>query len=596
MRLLLILAFFFWPLSASAAERIQVPPEAQAKLTAKDFRGAAVIIQPVLEQCLSLADPGDKCLDVMLFLVRVADVSGDTANYDRFLALALQYGELVLPPLDRQLADLRSDTADRLFSAKDYAAALPLYEKVLAARRAATPVDDAALVQTLSDLEITLSVQGKFADAMPFASERAVIARRIADPFKLADALWREGRVLLEVGRADDAVARLREADALNAKGGPDRRVARMTALDQLSVTLFEQRKLTEARAVAVQALALATGLEGPNGSSTLDLMGDIAIYDRDLGNLDSAETGLRLAIARSEATPPASAKIRVRLYSALSTILQRRGRALESVQIMAKPIEDMATLSTSEQNELSDVLQNYAVGLSEIGRLAEAETMSRRVLAMRKATLGADDPLIARAFSALGYILEKLGRREEALAAHIEATTLRLGKGKDEATLARDDLLITSVGNVAVTLMQLGRLEQAKPFQEMALSLSRARFPVGSDDLATALNRWAQYRKAMGVCDGLDASREARAIWAGMAGTVSQDRVIGDINLASYLHMCRGSVAEQRSYWLDAMRYLLADAGQSTDYDDRAKALLRERRIAFYGLVRANWDLATAK
>jgi len=542
---------------------------------------------------MAAPDPGDTCLDIVMFMIRMADMAGDATNYDKLLAVALQYAELVLPPQDRELADLRSKAADRRFVAGDYAAAEALYRSVLAARRAATPVDDPALAEALSDLHLTLRLLKRYDDALPLAVERTAVARRVGDPAKLADALWREGQTLLNLTRYAESEARLRESAALDARAGEARRAARLATLDLLSLSLFEQRRLPEGRTVAVEALALAIAVEGARGDTTLDVMGDIAIYDRDLGDLDAAEAGLRAAILRADGTSHAAVKVRARLYSALATVLLRRGRALDAVQIMARPIDEMASLSTSEQNDLSDVLQNYAVSLAETGRLADAEVMSRRVLTIRRATLRADDPLIARALSTLGYILDKLNRREDALAAHVEATTLRLGQGKDEATLARDDLLIVSVGNVAVTLVQLGRLEQAKPFQELALQLSKARFPAGSTDLATALNRWAQYRKAMGVCDGLDAAREARAIWAREAGVVSPNRVIGDINLALHLRQCRGDAAEQRAYWRDAVRYLLADAGQSTDYDARAKTVLSDRRVVFLGNVDANWHLA---
>jgi tetratricopeptide (TPR) repeat protein len=583
---ILTLALLSIPTGALAAQRVPVPAAAEARLAARDFPGAGAIILPAFEQCMAAPDPGDTCLDIVMFMIRMADMAGDATNYDKLLAVALQYAELVLPPQDRELADFRSKAADRRFVAGDYAAAESLYRTVLAARRAATPVDDPALAEALSDLHLTLRLLKRYDDALPLAIERT-------DPAKLADALWREGQTLLNLTRYTESEARLRESAALDARGGEGRRAARLATLDLLSLSLFEQRRLAEARTVAVEALALAIAVEGERGDTTLDVMGDIAIYDRDLGDLDAAEAGLRAAILGADGTSNAAVKVRVRLYSALATVLLRRGRALDAVQIMARPIDEMASLSTAEQNDLSDVLQNYAVSLAEIGRLADAEVMSRRVLTIRRATLRADDPLIARALSTLGYILDKLDRREDALAAHIEATTLRLGQGKDEAALARDDLLIVSVGNVAVTLVQLGRLEQAKPFQELALQLSQARFPAGSSDLATALNRWAQYRKAMGACDGLDAAREARAIWAREAGTVSPNRVIGNINLALHLRQCRGDAAEQRTYWRDAVRYLLADAGQSTDYDARAKTVLSERRVVFLGNVDANWQLA---
>ena len=593
MRSLLTLALLSISTATLAAERVPVPAAAEARLVARDFPGAGAIILPAFEQCMAAPDPGDTCLDIVMFMIRMADMAGDATNYDKLLAVALHYAELVLPPQDRELADLRSKAGDRRFVAGDYAAAEALYRSVLAARRGATPVDDPALAQALSDLHLTLRLLKRYDDALPLAIERTAIARRVGDPAKLADALWREGQTLLNLTRYAESEARLRESAALDARGGEGRRAARLATLDLLSLSLFEQRRLPEARTVAVEALALAIAVEGERGDTTLDVMGDIAIYDRDLGDLDAAEAGLRAAILRADGTSTAAVKVRVRLYSALATVLLRRGRALDAVQIMARPIDEMASLSTAEQNDLSDVLQNYAVSLAEIGRLADAEVMSRRVLTIRRATLRADDPLIARALSTLGYILDKLNRREDALAAHIEATTLRLGEGKDEATLARDDLLIVSVGNVAVTLVQLGRLEQAKPFQELALQLSKTRFPAGSSDLATALNRWAQYRKAMGVCDGLDAAREARAIWAREAGMVSPNRVIGNINLALHLRQCRGDAGEQRTYWRDAVRYLLADAGQSTDYDARAKTILSDRRVVFLGNVDANWQLA---
>ncbi|MFL9841710.1 tetratricopeptide repeat protein [Sphingomonas sp. ST-64] len=528
----------------------------------------------------------------MVFAVGIMDAMGRAEDYDRLLQATVRYAELTLPAMDRELADLRALQADRLFVAQDYPAAQALRELVLRARRAAKPVDDAALADALSDLEITLSLQGNYAAALPYATEAVAVARRLGRPALLADALWREGRVLLEAGRNTDAETRLREADLLNARGGAERRAARVLALDQLAVALFEQRRVREARDVAVLALALSREVDGERGERTLALIGDIATFDRDLGELERAETALRQAVAIAEASPKASVRTRLRLYSALSSVLVSRGRAVEAVRMLGDLTGAIGALDEAEQRDLSDLLQNYATALTEVGRLDEAEVIARRVVAIRKAALRPDDPAIGRALGALGLVLDRLDRLEDALKVQIEAANLLMGNGRDDAALARDDVFIVAVGNVATTLVKLDRLAEAKPFQELALRLARAGFPAESDDLANALNRWAQYRKAMRVCDGLAAAREAQAIWARRSGAVSPDRVVGDINLASYLRMCRGDPAEQRAYWRDAVRYLLADAGQSTDYDARARTLLRDRRIAFLGTVDANWQL----
>lgn len=240
MRILAALALCL-PGAAFAAQRVPVPPAAQARLTAGDYSGATSLIEPVFDACMAQPEPADSCLDLMTFLVRTADAAGKTEAYDQFLAATLRYAELALPPMHRELADLRSASADRLFVTKDYASAAALYQLVLQARRAAVPRDDSALAQALADLEITLSLQKKYREALPLAAERVVIVRRTGTQFKLADALLREGRLLLEFGRLLEAEALLRESEALSAKGGPERRAVRMTALDQLSVALSEQ-------------------------------------------------------------------------------------------------------------------------------------------------------------------------------------------------------------------------------------------------------------------------------------------------------------------------------------------------------------------
>lgn len=575
------------------AERVPVPATAQARLDAGDYQQALKLIEPVFDQCMAAPEPGDSCLDIMLFMVRTADASGNAQFYDQFLDLTLRYAALVLPPMHRELADFRAMKADRLFTAKDYPGAEALYRQVLAARRAATPVEGKALAAILFDIELTLSMQEKHVERLTLATERVAVTERIGDPVLLSSALARAGRAARENGRYAEAEAWQRRAATLDEQAGPVRREARMAVLDDLGLTLFDQRKLREARAVFVEALALAVAIEGEAGEKTLDLIGDIAIMDRELDDLETAEAALMRAIALADANPVLPIKIQLGLRSTLSTILARTGRKLEALQIMQRPIDRLMVASEREQADQSDVLQNYAIALVGVGRTAEAEPIARHILAVRKASLRADDPMIARAQDTLGYILVLLGRHAEALAFYIQAVELLLGEGRDDATVGRDDLLLNSLGNLASTLVTMGKIAEAEPFQTQAYDLSRKLFPPGSRDLATALNRWAFYRKKMGRCDGLDAAREALAIWAKPAGAVSPDRVVGDINLANYLRMCGGSAAEQRSYWRDAARYLLADVAQSTDFDARAAGVLRDRSIAFYGLVDANWQLA---
>ncbi len=139
-------------------------------------------------------------------------------------AIARQRGALALR--ERALGAQHPDVATTLTSLAalhaardDYGAAEPLLRRALAIREAALGPDDVQTAQSLNNLALLLAAAGHFADAEPLY-QRAIAVFETTEANALATALDNYAALLDDSGRADEAAAATRRADAVRAALG----------------------------------------------------------------------------------------------------------------------------------------------------------------------------------------------------------------------------------------------------------------------------------------------------------------------------------------------------------------------------------------
>lgn len=111
----------------------------------------------------------------------------------------------------------------------------------------------------------------------------------------------------------------------------------------------------------------------------------------------------------------------------------------------------------------------SQAYVLEDLGRLEEAEALYREVADLRAEVLGADHRETHTALNNLAFVIDARGRTEEALPFYLrvlEARRQNLGE--------RDPETLLSLANYAVALQRLGRFDEAEPMLAEALRLRR--------------------------------------------------------------------------------------------------------------------------
>ncbi|MGE4178937.1 MAG: tetratricopeptide repeat protein [Limisphaerales bacterium] len=182
------------------------------------------------------------------------------------------------------------------------------------------------------------------------------------------------GQLYVEIGNYEGAETMAQAALALHRKlSGPESAEA-ASALNDLGMALWKQRKLAEAEAAYQEGLAIRQrlfGNEHADVAATLNNLG--AVYRR------------QKKLAESEALTRESLEIRRRLFG-------------------------------SEHLDVADSLRNLCIILGDRGQRTAAEEAAREMLAMRRRLLGNDHPLVAAALADLAWVLGEKSTEGEAL------------------------------------------------------------------------------------------------------------------------------------------------------------------------------------
>ncbi len=256
------------------------------------------------------------------------------------------------------------------------------------------------------------------------------------------------GRLYIEIGNYEGAETMARAALALHRRLSGPRGAAAATALNDLGMALWKQRKLAEAGAAYQESLAIRQDLYGREHvdvATTLNNLG--AVYRR------------QLKLAESEALTRESLAIRRKLLG-------------------------------SEHLDVADSLRNLCIILGDRGQRAAAEEAAREMLAMRRRLLGDSHPLVAAALADLSWVLGEKSAETEALETEAFGIQRRV-LGDDHPDVAR------SIYLVGDRLRRNGRLTESHAVLSAALSIQRKLLGEEHPDvLATLLGLGATLEK----------------------------------------------------------------------------------------------------
>ncbi len=176
-------------------------------------------------------------------------------------------------------------------------------------------------------------------------------------------------------------------------------------------------------------------------------------------------------------------------LANSISGSLYQLGRWTQGEQLMRLGIEVQERLWGVDTLAIATLLNNLAMILRATNRLAEAEQLFRRAIAIQE-IIGNDHPDLATAFTNLADLLRDTNRFHEA------ESLIRKALAIDEVFLGPNDPAVAAIlNNLGSFLLLTGRFTEAEPLVDRALRIHESSCGANHPDVATDLNNLATLR-----------------------------------------------------------------------------------------------------
>jgi CHAT domain-containing protein/tetratricopeptide (TPR) repeat protein len=392
--------------------------------------------EPLLRRAIKVqeASLGSNHPSVARALNNLAEVFVRTnrfAEAEPLFRRALKIQENSLGPNNRETTATQNNLAHLLLETNRAAEAETLYLGALTRKEASLGRDNPQVAITLANLAWLFEKSGRFAEAETF------IRRAVA---------------------SDEAIL------------GPSHPQT-ATHLNNLGNLLKNTNRVAEAEPQLRRALAITEANYGKENAKVAPVLGNLAQLLEATNRVEEAEKLLRRAIAIDETAYGENHPDVAMHLNDLAALLEKTDRLPEVEKLFRR------TLAIDEQSygpdhpEVALVLNNLAVFLRKYGRDAEAEPLIRRAITIAEERLGKDHILVALYLDTLASIVSHgLGDYGEAINVDRRAVAIMdAGPAKDHP------VEVAVLHNLAFTLEQLGRRDEAEPLFRRALAITEA-------------------------------------------------------------------------------------------------------------------------
>jgi tetratricopeptide (TPR) repeat protein len=309
-----------------------------------------------------------------------------------------------------------------------------------------------------------LGEAGKYGDALTIARPLVEEARALGYAPIQAEALFRLGRALRNVGKYQESEEALFEA-AAEAMAGRDETVA------------------------------------APAWRSLIEVVG-----------IDQARAadGHRWALFAEAATGSAESEERARFHTARGGLLSVEQRPEEALVEYRRALAIEEKLAP-ESPTLAGTLGMIGAAFADEGRPDEALKEERRALAILERTLGPEHPDVAKTLNNIAVALETQGLYDDALAQYRRALEI------DERTLGPEHHVVgVLLGNIGDVLVQLHRYDEALAPSRRSLAIVEKAMGPNHPDLGYSLGSIGAALLGLHTADQAIAPLErALAVWA---------------------------------------------------------------------------------
>jgi tetratricopeptide (TPR) repeat protein len=484
--------------------------------------------------------------------------------------------------------------AESFFGQGKYAAAQPLFEKVLEVRRRLLTDDHPDTAQSFVNVAANLSVQGRYAEAQPLHEKALAIRRRLFGDehpdtatgyHNVAYNLNAQGRyaaaqpllekalgILRRLFGEDhpdtaqgynnlavnlDAQGRYAAAQPLHEKALAIRRrrfgeehTGTATSYHNLAYNLNAQGRYAQAGPLYEKALAIHRGLIGDDHPGTATSYHNLAYNLKAQGRYTQAGPLYEKALAVRRRWLGDDHPLTASSYDNLAMNLNAQGKSAAAQPLLEKALGILRRRLGEDHPDTASSYNNVAYNLNAQGKYAAAQPLFEQALAIRHRLVGEDHPETAQNYDNVAGNLDTQGRYAEAQPLHEKALAIR------RRVLTEDHpLTAASYNNLAYNLAAQGKYAAARPLLEKALDINCRRLgedhphtAQGYNNVAGNLNTQGKYAEAQPLFE------KALAIHRRLLGEDHPGTANIRNNLASNLN-AQGKYVEARDQWVGAAR-----------------------------------------
>jgi len=236
-------------------------------------------------------------------------------------------------------------------------------------------------------------------------------------------------------------------------------------------------------------------------------------------------------------------------ILNGLAVLLQAQGKLAEAEPLYRRALAIHEKVLGAEHPDTASSLNNLANLLQDQGKLAEAEPLHRRALAIHEKALGAEHPNTATTLNNLASLLKDQGKLAEAEPLYRRALAIH-----EKALGAEHPNTATTLNNLASLLKDQGKLAEAEPLHRRALAIREKVLGAEHPDTAQSLNNLAYLLKDQGkLAEAEPLYRRALDIQEKVLGAEHPDTASSLNNLA-YLLKDQGKIAEAEPLYRRAL------------------------------------------
>ncbi len=272
-----------------------------------------------------------------------------------------------------------------------------------------------------------------------------------------ARALSALGDLLYVRGELEEAERFHREALAAQRRARPRRHEEIAAAVHELGKTLLEKED-PEAEAVLSEALASRERLLGPTHPKTGDSLNELGRFFHSVNQCDRA------------------------------------------IPLLRRAMEIFEALEVGGDLRAADPMANLSVCFTTQGKLEEAETMTREILARYLPVFGEDHPNVMTQWNNLAVVLAMQGEYPEA-----EEIMRRLLESR-RAVMPAGAYMGNTLGNLGAVVLARELYAEAEPILRETIALMREKFGSDHPRLARRINSLGRVKIATGDLDQAEA------------------------------------------------------------------------------------------